>query len=229
VASQHLDLFSPLDPTSPEYPTVIGGEHETPERIAWQFLEAADQLAAAWRAERERGGELPIALPILQTYRHAIELLLKAGCFEIARLQRFTLKMGYGKATEPNDLESVLGNMHGIGEIIELLNNLMDGLDVDKESSKLPDEVQETLVFLHDADERGQAFRYGTQRISRRPPVWSPVRPNETAIHLDSAITRLHDAAQMLVDGLGGYLDAYESNMRDMWSEWRHEMEGYAP
>jgi len=97
----------------------------------------------------------------LQTYRHAIELLLKAGCLEIARLQRFTLKMGYGKATEPDDLESVLGNMHGIGELIEVLNNLMDGLDVDRETSKLPEEVQEALAFLHDADERGQAFRYG--------------------------------------------------------------------
>ncbi len=33
----------------------------------------------------------------------------------------------------------------------------------------------------------------------------------------------------MLVGGLGGYLDAYDSNMRDMWSEWRREMEGYGP
>jgi hypothetical protein len=55
------------------------------------------------------------------------------------------------------------------------------------------------------------------------------VRPDEVGIYLESAITRLKDAAQLLVNGLGGYLDAYESNVNDMWSEWQNEMSGWGP
>jgi len=37
---------------------------------------------------------------------------------EICGLQHRTLEMGYGK-TEPYDLQSVLGNMHGIGDSLQ--------------------------------------------------------------------------------------------------------------
>jgi hypothetical protein len=120
--------------------------------------------------------------------------------------------MGYGNKTEPDDLEDRVGYTHGIANLVKLVNTLMDGLDVDKETSQLPGDVQKTLTFLHDADERGQAFRYGTYRVSRKPPVWEPVRPNEVGIYLDSAVARLKGAAQMLVNGLGGYLDATKAS-----------------
>jgi hypothetical protein len=46
VENQRPGLFSPLDQEASEYPTLIGGRHETPEQVAWSFLAAADQLAA---------------------------------------------------------------------------------------------------------------------------------------------------------------------------------------
>jgi hypothetical protein len=62
------------------------GGHESPERVAASFLEAAGRLAENWRTEPERSYELPIVLPILQNYRHAIELILKAACLRIQKL-----------------------------------------------------------------------------------------------------------------------------------------------
>ncbi len=222
------ELFRPLDPNNPEAPSYLGGAHEEPERLAASFLLAADIHADVWRDSREHGREAPIVLPILQTYRHALELLLKAGCMRIAALQRRSLEMGWGSFTEPAALEDVLGHTHGIGDLVDLLTQLMDGLDVDKQTSQLPLEVRETLGFLHAQDAKGQAFRYGTHQASRKPSIWKPLRPEQTEVYADSAFTRLSDAAHLLADGLGGYLDAYEAILNEQYAEWQANMRSYS-
>ncbi len=66
------------------------------------------------------------------------------------------------------------------------------------------------------------------QRVSRKPPVWAPVRPEETLIYLDSAITGCRtprDAGPRTRE----YLDAYDSAIRDMWSEYQAELISYFP
>ena len=104
----------------------------------------------------------------------------------------------------------------------------MDGLAVDHESSRLPAKTRSTLQYLHDQDDHGQAFRYGTQRVQRKPPVWETIRPEETLIYLESAIVRLHDAAVMLVNGLGGDLDVYEELTREISAEFEAEAGSWA-
>jgi hypothetical protein len=220
VATQKPDLFSPLDPAQPEPVSRIGGKSESPERIAASFLEAADVLAAAWRAERAKDYELFIALPIIHTYRHAIELTLKYQCFEIRRLVQTGLVMGYGTDTVPANLEEKLAKAHSIAQLINILHGLMSGLDTDKASSQLRQNIRDTLDYLHAAYAAGTAFRYATEKVpGSNPAVYVPVRPNDTLIYLDSTITRLHDAAVMLTDGLGGYLWAYDGLLSDLLSE----------
>jgi hypothetical protein len=227
VSNPPVDLFTPLDPENPEPPSWIGGTSESAERVGDSFLAAADILAEAWRSERGRDQELSIALPIIQNYRHAIELILKAQCLHVRRLIRLGRRMGIGGDTEPDNLEAQLGT-HAIADLVKILDALMVGINPGETSGEFPEDVAQTLKYLHDLDAAGMAFRYATQPVpGTKRKVWEPVRPDATPIHLDSAITRLHDAAKLLTWGLGGFLDAYEDFLQDRLLEYSENMRSY--
>jgi hypothetical protein len=223
-AEQTAELFSPLDADSVEIPTYIGAEAEEPWRLANSFLLAADTLAAAWRAA-DHGREPETALPIIQTYRHAIELSLKSHCLRTRDFIAFGGRMGIGTDRAPVDLEKQLST-HSIARLVEILESLLERLAVGDEGRKLPEETARVLRYLHDLDAGGMAFRYATRpEPGTKGMVWEPIRPEPTPIYLDSAITRLHKAAQMLAWGVDGYLDAYEEHLQDMWREYERNMD----
>ena len=57
---------------------------------------------------------------------------------------------------------------------------------------------------------------------------WEQVRPETVEVDLDAAITRLHDAAQMIEGGFGGWIDAYHDYLQDMWREYESNLQyGY--
>jgi hypothetical protein len=200
--------------------------------VSLAFMRAAELLADAWRSAQgtRQAQDFEIALPIIQTYRHAIELILKARCFEVAKLVTLGSSMGYGHDTVPPDLENKLGHTHAIADVIDILNALMDGLDVHDDSRDLPAEVSQTLDYLQAVDARGTAFRYATEQVKGvKPPQWQQVRPNDTLIYLDSAITRLRDAAELLAYGLSGYLGAYEDTLMGLYSEWQDIQSSFGP
>ena len=87
------DLFTPLADSNGAGRVDIGGRVEEPEHVGRAFLKAADRLADALRRSDWRDDDL--ALPILQTYRHAIELLLKWTCIEVQKNLTFGRHMGY--------------------------------------------------------------------------------------------------------------------------------------
>lgn len=221
-------LFSPLDPDNPGPTTWIGGSWETAERLGRSYLEAADILADTWRSLPPQGSSLAMSLPIptIQNYRHAIELILKAACLEVQRLVQMGGRMGIGSVTARVDLDERLGTTHSIARLVNLLTSLLDGLSVLEVGRQLPEDVRQTLRFLHDVDADGIAFRYATQRDSgSRPSTWSAVRPDVVAVDLESAIVRLHDAADMLLHGLGGFLSGYEDYLQDMWQEYSENLD----
>lgn len=229
------ELFSQLYPLDDEPPTYIGGRHEHEDQLAESFLPAADELAEAWREKSKPHRELKIALPIIQNYRHAIELGLKAQCFKAREL--LIKEDALSKEVDLSgldDLANELGRTHSIETVIVRLNDLMSRLSVDQSSVTLPDKTETTLAYLHDLDAGGMAFRYATEAVavavpgSKKQKVWKPVRPAETAIYLQSTITRLQDAATLIIWGMTGFLQEYDDYLNDMYAAHEAEMSEYA-
>jgi hypothetical protein len=222
------DLFAPLPGSGRSGRVDIGGRVEEPEHIGRAFLKAADTLAEAWRRSDWRDDDL--ALPVLQAYRHAIELLLKWACIEVRRNLNFGQHMGIGEDTVPNDFAARL-NTHSISSLIELYDEMTPGLNTgDSDSARMPQEIMATFRQLHEWDSNGQAFRYGSQAVREGKKIidWRQVRPVPVEVDLDAAITRLHDAAQMIEGGFGGWIDAYHDYLQDMWQEYESNLQhGY--
>lgn len=203
----------------------VGGHLESAEALGQAFLQAADTLAEAWRSGPDTVAMDRLALPIIQTYRHSIELMLKAGCEKTAQLVGFSRELGYGRDARPSDLHAKLGSTHSIARLVTLLNDLLGGL-ADSGAGKMPTKTTEMLQYLHDLDEHGMAFRYASRKVGRGSLAkWEPVRPALTLVDLDNAITQLHEAAGMLNGGLMTYLDVYEDWLQEMWSEYQSNLE----
>ena len=221
------DLFTPLADSNGTGRVDIGGRVEEPEHIGSAFLKAADRLADAWRRSDWRDDDL--ALPILQTYRHAIELLLKWACIEVQKNLTFGRHMGLGKYSVPDDFAARL-NTHSIARLIELYDAMAPGLNTgDSDSARMPENIMVTFQQLHEWDSNGQAFRYGSQAVREGKKIvgWEQVRPEMVEVDLDAAITRLHDAAQMIEGGFGGWIDAYHDYLQDMWREYESNLQYY--
>jgi hypothetical protein len=222
------EMFGRDGPAPPGTQVWVGGHLESAEALGQAFLEAADALAEVWRSGRRTASTDRLALPIIQTYRHAIELMLKAGCEKTAQLIGFGQELGYGQETRPADLEDELGSTHSIARLVTLLNDLLSGL-ADSGAGKMPTETASMLQYLHDLDEHGMAFRYASKRVGKGKMVkWEPVRPAVTLLDLDHATTQLHEAAGMLSAGLMSYLDAYEQWLQEMWGEYQSNLQSYA-
>ncbi len=206
----------------------IGGDHESSKALGIAFMGAADTLATAWRDGPKAPSNDRLALPIIQNYRHCLELFLKAGCEKTAELIDWGWQLGLGEDVRPADLQDRLGRTHSISELVLLLEQLTAGLAQSGEA-RMPAETAEMLRYLHDLDERGLAFRYASRKVGKGDNAhWEPVRPEATLLDLDNAIMLLHDAAQMLKGGMMGYLAAYEDFLQDMWSEYRSQIpDGY--
>jgi len=187
----------------------VGGHLESSESLARAFMKAADALGEAWRGGRVTAPMDQLALPIIQIYRHSIELMLKAGCEKTAQLIGFGCRLGYGDDVRPPDLEDQLGRTHSIAGLVYLLTRLLGGLS-GSVAGRLPTETREVLRYLHDLDAHGTAFRYASKRVGQgKTARWEPVRPRVVLLDLDNAITQLHAAAGMLDGGMMTYLDKW--------------------
>lgn len=221
------ELFEREGAVPPGVQVWVGGHLESAEALGQAFLEAADALAEVWRNNHSTAGVDRLALPIIQTYRHSIELMLKAGCEKTAEVIGFSQALGYGRDTRPTDLENRLGSTHSISRLVGLLNELLSGL-ADSGAGRMPIETTAMLEYLHDLDEHGMAFRYASRRVGKgKAATWEPVRPALTLLDLDNAINQLHAAAAMLDGGLMTYLDAYEQWLQEMWSEYQANLESH--
>ncbi|AXH96004.1 hypothetical protein DV701_07570 [Ornithinimicrobium avium] len=212
-------LFARVGSTPESACVWVGERLETSEALGSSFLEAADALGELWLASHASSDRDRLAIPIVQTYRHAIELLLKAACEKAAELVGFSRYLGYGEDVRPADLQDRLGQTHSIARLVELLSTLTGGIDSGG-SGELPPETKDALKYLHDQDERGLAFRYASRKVGKGESAhWAPVRPTLMVMDLENAITELHGAAQMIEGGLMTYLHEYESFLQERLSE----------
>lgn len=209
-------LFDPRDPSAPGIGVWIGGRHEDLERLASGFRVAAHQLAETWQEcpDRHEG----LVFPILQTYRHAIELILKSACGQVAQLIEKGNSIGVGRDTRPANLDDRL-NTHSIAKLVDLFNELFPGLAIGNEPAEFPPDTKLLLESLHSWDDKGQSFRYVTS-WDREKKTWAPVRPESILVDFESAIARLDEAAGLLNDGISGYLDAYGQFLDEIYSEY---------
>jgi hypothetical protein len=219
------DELGLLGPEAPEH-AWVGGHWENYGTLASSFMDAADTLAKVWaQSPHER-----LALPILQAYRHAIELALKDNCQTAAQLVHFGDRMGYGEVDE--DLEKLLGKLeeklaktHSIAGLVDLLGKIMPGLS-ESRGGELPAKERATLNRLHQLDSNGTAFRYATS-YDKSSGRYVKIRPTEEPIELRNLVNELHQAGWMLVYGVSGWLDNYSSWLQDMWSELKAETSDY--
>lgn len=226
------DLFDSLEGVVPVRLVRLGGRNEDLWRLGTAYRQAADILAQLWIQDDFRNIESlrdlhiwdadSLALPILQTYRHSIELLLKAACKRAAQLVGRGLEMGFGKEARPEDLDKQLTKTHGLSGLVDLFNEISEGLAAG-DTAKLDSETAHVLKQLHQWDARGTAFRYVTQ-YDRGAKEEVAIRPGEMTLDVGSALVRLGDAAKLLDDGVSGYLDAYEEWLDNMWSEYRENL-----
>jgi hypothetical protein len=205
-----FEEFHILGPDAPEH-AWIGGKYESYETLAKSFLDGADTMALAWaESPHER-----LALPIMQTYRHAIELALKGLCEQAAQHITFGLHMSIGHDTRPAKLTERLGRSHSIAELVELFIEIAKGL-AGSESGQLPAGTVAILKKLHDMDSNGQTFRYATA-YNKQNKTFDPVRPVEEPIELRRLVNELHQAGGMLIYGAFGWLDAYFEWLQMTW------------
>jgi hypothetical protein len=195
----------------------IGGRLENDGVLAMGCLDAANILVDHWKAGHRND---LLVLPILNLFRHGIELGLKDQVREAAARVRAD------GITEPDltpeAVDRRLLTTHSIGKLVAELNTCLGRLQLGR-NDRLPDEAVEALESLHLLDEQGQALRYSTVKIGRgKSSKLVRARPEQQKFDLPEVATMLYDAGTLILYGvsgvLGDYAD-YQADMRQMYGD----------
>ena len=177
---------------------IIGGAREDDSILSQGFLDAADILVEHWKNHRP---DDTLVLPILNNYRHGIELGLKAedGAADTD--------------LQPSVLDDDLSRTHSIGDLVEKLNACLGRLQLGPDS-QLPADTTDVLESLHALDESGQALRYSTVKTGRGTPGgWC-----QRALTSSSSISKASPSAlrcrTLVVGGVSGVLEQYAESQR---------------
>lgn len=142
-------------------------------------------------------------MPIVFSYRHAFELVLKVAIREAAwvvRKRREAQGLPISRRLQASKLEEDLGrpDMHALGRLLDKLMYLLaeGGLEA------LPSETVDTIRQLHKLDESGQAFRYTMVRGKEAQDALSPARPDQIHVDVAQLGERLHAAFFLIYGGL---------------------------
>lgn len=125
------------------------------ENIPDAYREAAHRL---FDGRRDGEDAERILLPILYTYRHAIEALVKQAIMASAMLR---FEGQDGEAQDPAAVRTYIEKKvrHKLAELRDLLNENLRALQLDP----LSDETSAFLDLLADLDPRGNAFRFAQE------------------------------------------------------------------
>lgn len=188
------------------------GWFEDDTSLAMGYLDAADVLAAHWKAHRPND---QLILPILSNYRHGIELALKAVIRMAARCLRDD---GHQDAElQRANLNAELAATHSIGGLADRLIRYFEMLDLE-DDERLPARTKDILSSLHALDDSGQWFRYSTVKQGYagkgkdRKPILTRARPNQINFDLEVTATQLHEAGITILGGL---------DVLDQYAEWQ--------
>jgi hypothetical protein len=198
----------------------IGGFRDNDLNLAAGYRRLADIGARQWQVEAEAAGcdassfhrlmrryiNDHTVVPILNAYRHSIELALKVGIRGAAACAR-----GDG-VTDPEggeqEIDDFLASTHSLGCLVEHLRHWLSCLKGAR--LNLSPTTAEVLDALHLIDETGQVFRYSTvKQGGRRVRRLVPARPDEQNFDFRATATALSEAADELLSNLDGMLDQY--------------------
>jgi hypothetical protein len=198
---------------------VIGGPSEDDNHLAagYRFLAGAGVKQWQEASYRTQAHDWAV-VPILNAYRHSIELALKAGIRDAAACVRAD---GIGGPDTARDaVEERLAKTHSLKTLTGELKRWTDmpNLGGYGESSEL---VNQVLHALHGIDESGQVFRYSLVKQGRgKNRVLVPARPDEQAMDFVATAEALGEVAGLLIDGLSTMLYEY--------AEFRRELRDYS-
>ncbi|MFF5019764.1 hypothetical protein [Streptomyces sp. NPDC001165] len=136
-----------------------------------------------------------LPVPIYYNYRHAIELALKSCIRTAANCLRRGVRL-------PDDQpDKLLNTSHAVHGLADRLNQYLGQLHLDPPNDRIDDITQATLDWLHQLDNKGQAFRYSRVKGSKGGDGLVRARPHQQNIDFDADIRRLHTAARKLYGG----------------------------
>lgn len=190
---------------------VVGGCGDDDNHLAAGYRLLANAGVKQWQdAPRRTRAQDWIVVPILNAYRHSIELALKAGIRNAAACIRMSgLEDPYGS---PDAVERRLSRTHSLKDLAEELRVLLGRLKLDQAGA-----VGDVLDALHEADATGQTFRYSSVKEGKGAGLKVvPARPDQLAVDFAATASALDETAELLIDGLSLMLENYAEMQREI-------------
>jgi hypothetical protein len=151
--------------------------------------------------------------PLIYTYRHALELVLKQAIRKAAPCLR--LAGNDDPKLVPEALETYLKRKQGhrLGPLSKQLTVMLKELDIEE----LPADVVLTLERLHLLDPTGEAFRYADQ-----------LKTDSHHVHVGPLVELFRDAFNVTHGGVLAVLDQYADYQYEMWQAQHGDAESTA-
>jgi hypothetical protein len=185
--------FSPVAPGDDWCRNAVQPMREDDAWLGFGFISAADALIEHWVEHGPNDGHL---MPIILTYRHGLELLLKAAIRDASACLRREGNQDRTVSRQAIDDWLARDAGHSLQQLANRLDAYLDRLDEDR----LPMDTHDVLTSLHTLDPRGDTFRYATtwdKAAQRYVPS-----PRPLASHIDVvAMGKQFGAAASLIGG----------------------------
>lgn len=191
---------------------VIGGHGDDDNHLAAGYRLLANAGVRQWQeAPRRNKAQDWIVVPIVNAYRHSIELALKAGIRDAAACVRMDGGVIEPDAS-PDVVERRLSRTHSLKDLTGELRRWLGHLRLDQAES-----ISDALDALHDLDATGQTFRYSAVKDGTGASLkFVPARPEELAIDFVATAATLDHMAALLIEGLSLMLDNYAASRREV-------------
>jgi hypothetical protein len=196
------ELFGPAGPADDFHRNAMLWPREDDGLLGEGFIAAGNALVRHWQ---EHGPNDLMLMPMILTYRHGLELLLKEAIREAAGCLR---RDGLSDPTLASDaIDSWLKNK--AGHRLRVLGVRLDELlDLLREET-LPSELHTTLNTLHELDPSGETFRYAASWDRERKRFIPSARPHATHIDVVAMGEEFGKVASLIGGGVLTVLDLY--------------------
>ena len=207
------DMFNPVGSGGNFHHNAVLTHHEDDGTLGAGYVAAGDALVQHWV---ERGPNDLLFIPIIMTYRHGIELLLKdairvaAGCLRRDGIVDPELR----KAA----VDEWLG--HKVGHKLQPLAERLDELLGRLREETLPPDIHETLTRVHELDPTGETFRYATSWSKEERRYVPSKRPDATHVDVVAMGQEFHNVANLVEGGVGTVLELYREFQSEYENEW---------